>query len=105
MASGFTLGNRIRTRMALPPLDSLSFLFYPSFTAFRTVTSGAHYRRAFVQGGRMIVANDYLILRIFQMGDGAIREEVLMDVLNHQQLDRAAALLQAHREEPAVRVA
>jgi hypothetical protein len=33
----------------------------------------------------MIVANDCLILRIFQMGDGAIREEVLMDVMNHQQ--------------------
>src|SRR5258706_15647091 len=38
MASGFTFGNRIRKRMGLPPWVSLSFLFYPSFTAFRTVT-------------------------------------------------------------------
>lgn len=28
MASGFTLGNMIRKRMALPPGFSLSFLFY-----------------------------------------------------------------------------
>src|SRR5712692_7681193 len=38
MASGFTLGNRIRKRMGLTPLVSLSFLFYPTFTACRTVT-------------------------------------------------------------------
>jgi hypothetical protein len=31
-------GNKIRKRMGLPPLISLSFLFYPTFTAFRTVT-------------------------------------------------------------------
>src|SRR5947209_15082377 len=53
----------------------------------------------------MIVANDCLILRIFQMGDGAIREEVLMDVMNHQQLEREAVLLQAHREELVERIA
>src|SRR5260221_10151977 len=41
MASGFTLGNTIRKRMGFPPLASLSFLFYPSFTAFRTVTVSA----------------------------------------------------------------
>src|SRR5258706_13797879 len=38
MDSGFTLGNTIRKRMGFPPLASLSFLFYPSFTSFRTVT-------------------------------------------------------------------
>jgi hypothetical protein len=41
IASGFTLGNTIRKRMALPPLISRSILFYPSFTAFRTVTHGS----------------------------------------------------------------
>ena len=39
----------------------------------------------------MIVANDCLILRIFQMGDGERREEVPMDVMNHQQAEREAA--------------
>src|SRR5947207_13082191 len=53
----------------------------------------------------MIVANDCLILRIFQMGDGAIREEVLMDVMNHQQAEREAVLMQAHREELVERIA
>src|SRR5260221_13460063 len=38
MACGVTLDNTIRTRISLPPLVSLSLLFYPSFTAFRTVT-------------------------------------------------------------------
>src|SRR5947199_2038255 len=52
----------------------------------------------------MIVANDCLILRIFQMGDGAIREEVLMDVMNHQQAEREAVLMQAHREELVERI-
>src|SRR6266699_3927364 len=52
----------------------------------------------------MIVANDCLILRIFQMGDGAIREEVLMDVMNHQQAAREAVLLQASREELVERI-
>jgi len=47
----------------------------------------------------MIVANACLILRIFQMGDGAIREEVLMDVMNHQQAEREAQRVQANREE------
>src|SRR5438034_7601859 len=53
----------------------------------------------------MIVANDCLILRIFQMGDGAIREEVLMDVMNHQQAEREAELMQANREELVERIA
>src|SRR6266849_9041781 len=35
-----------------------------------------YYRRAFAQGGRMIVENDCLILQIFQMDDGETREEV-----------------------------
>jgi hypothetical protein len=53
----------------------------------------------------MIVANDCLILRIFQMNDGATREEVLMDVINHQQAEREAVLLQANREELVERIA
>src|SRR6266704_5826436 len=53
----------------------------------------------------MIVANDCLILRIFQMGDGAIREEVLMDVMSHQQAEREAVLMQANREELVERIA
>jgi len=53
----------------------------------------------------MIVANDCLILRIFQMGDGAIREEVLMDVMNHQQAEREAQRVQANREELVERIA
>ncbi len=53
----------------------------------------------------MIVANDCLILRIFQMGYGAIREEVLMDVMNHQQAEREAQLMQANREELVERIA
>src|SRR6266550_1878749 len=53
----------------------------------------------------MIIANDCLILRIFQMGDGAIREEVLMDVMNHQQAEREAQRVQANREELVERIA
>ena len=53
----------------------------------------------------MIVANDCLILRIFQMGDGAKREEVLMDVMNHQQAEREAQRVQANREELVERIA
>jgi AraC-like DNA-binding protein len=46
-----------------------------------------------------------MILRIFQMGDGAIREEVLMDVMNHQQAEREAQRVQANREELVERIA
>src|SRR5437879_1665298 len=53
----------------------------------------------------MIVANDCLILRIFQMGDGAIREEVPTDVMNHQQAEREAQRVQANREELVERIA
>jgi len=34
-----------------------------------------------------------MILRIFQMGDGATREEVAMDIMIHQQAEREAKLL------------
>jgi len=34
-----------------------------------------NYRRAFAQGGRIISANDWLILHILQMDDGETREE------------------------------
>src|SRR6266571_3489381 len=64
-----------------------------------------YYRQPGASGGRIIVANDCLILRIFQMGDGAIREEVPMNVMNHQQAAREAVLLQAHREELVERIA
>ena len=53
----------------------------------------------------MIVANDCLILRIFPMGDGETREEVLMDVMNHQSAEREVVLMQAHREELVERIA
>jgi AraC-like DNA-binding protein len=53
----------------------------------------------------MIVANDCLILRIFQMGDGETRKEVPMDVMNHQQAEREAVLMQAQREELVERIA
>jgi AraC-like DNA-binding protein len=53
----------------------------------------------------MIVANDCLILRIFQIGDGVIREEVLMDVMNHRQDEREAQRMQANRGELVERIA
>ncbi len=53
----------------------------------------------------MIVANDCLILHIFQTGDGETREEVLMDVMNHQQAEREAEWMQANREELVERIA
>ena len=52
----------------------------------------------------MIVANACLILRIFQMGDGEIREEGPMDVMNHQQAEREAQRMQANREELVERI-
>ncbi|HKV57197.1 MAG TPA: AraC family transcriptional regulator [Ktedonobacteraceae bacterium] len=52
----------------------------------------------------MIVANDCLILRIFQMDDGATKEEVAMDVMNHQQAEREAQWMQANREELVERI-
>jgi AraC-like DNA-binding protein len=53
----------------------------------------------------MIFANDCLILRFFHVSDGATREEVLMDVMNHQQVAREAQWMQANREELVERVA
>ncbi len=64
-----------------------------------------YYRHASEQGGRIIIANDCLILHIFQMGDGETREEVLMDVMNHQQAEREAQRVQANREELVERIA
>jgi AraC-like DNA-binding protein len=46
-----------------------------------------------------------MILHIFQMGDGETREEVPMDVMNHQQAEREAQLMQANREELVERIA
>jgi AraC-like DNA-binding protein len=39
------------------------------------------------------------------MGDGETREEVLMDVMNHQQAEREAEWMQANREELVERIA
>lgn len=52
----------------------------------------------------MIVANDCLILHIFQMSDGETRDEVPMDVMNHQQAEREAQRVQANREELVERI-
>ena len=67
--------------------------------------SGSNYRRAFTQGGRMIVENHCLILHILQMGEGETREEVPMDVINQKPPERAAQRVQAHREELVERIA
>src|SRR6266516_2636902 len=64
-----------------------------------------YYRHPGAQGGRMIVANDCLILHILQMGDGETREEVPMDVMILQQAEREAQRMQANREELVGRIA
>src|SRR5947208_1286279 len=64
-----------------------------------------YYRHHGAQGGRIISANDCLILQIFQMGEAETRKEVAMDVMIHQQAEREAVLLQAHREELVERIA
>src|SRR6266481_3943473 len=46
-----------------------------------------------------------MILHIFQMGDGETREEVAMNLMNHQQAEREAELMQANREELVERIA
>src|SRR5437879_6377809 len=63
-----------------------------------------YYRHSGAQDGRMIVENDWLILQIFPMDDGETREEVPMDVMNHQQAEREAELMQANREELVERI-
>src|SRR5712691_4792349 len=63
-----------------------------------------YYRHPGAQGGRMIVANDCLILQIFQMSDGETREEVPMNVMIHQQAEREAERVQANREELVERI-
>ncbi len=52
----------------------------------------------------MFVENDCPILHVFQMDDGATREEVLMDVINRQQAEREAQRGQANREELMERI-
>jgi hypothetical protein len=52
----------------------------------------------------MIVANDCLILHIFQMSDAETREEVPMKVMILQQAEREAQRVQANREELVVRI-
>ena len=53
----------------------------------------------------MIVANDCLILRIFQMGDVETRGEVLMVVVNQRPSEREAGWMQANRQELVERIA
>ena len=53
----------------------------------------------------MIVANDCLILRIFQVGDGDIREEDLMDAMNQKPSKREADWMHTNREELVERIA
>jgi hypothetical protein len=53
----------------------------------------------------MIVENHCLILQIFEMSDEETREEVLMDVMNHQQAEREAQRVQVNREELVERIA
>jgi AraC-like DNA-binding protein len=52
----------------------------------------------------MIVANDCLILHIFQMSNGATREEVPMSVMILQQAEREAQWMQANRDELVERI-
>ncbi len=52
IASGFTLGNTIRKRMALPPLLSLSFLVYQFYRL-----SNSHNMAVFVYSVSKIVYN------------------------------------------------
>src|SRR5258708_1419216 len=52
----------------------------------------------------MIVENHCLILQIFPMSDGETREEVAMDVMIHQQVEREAKRVQANREELVERI-
>src|SRR5260370_15510020 len=63
-----------------------------------------YYRHPGAQGGRMIVENHCLILQIFPMSDGETREEVAMDVMIHQQVEREAKRVQANREELVERI-
>src|SRR5437762_1484452 len=56
----------------------------------------------------MIVDNDCMILQIFKRVGGEIREEVPMDVMNvmnHEQVEREAQRTQADREELVERIA
>src|SRR6266487_7076723 len=58
-----------------------------------------YYRHHGAQGGRIISANDCLILHIFQIGEAETRKEVAMDVMIHQQAEREAQRMHANREE------
>jgi AraC-like DNA-binding protein len=52
----------------------------------------------------MIVENDCLILQILKMDDGETREEVQMDVINHQHAEREEEHMQANLEELVERI-
>ena len=53
----------------------------------------------------MIVENHCLILHIFQLSEREIREEAAMEKIYHQQAEREAQRVQAHREELVERIA
>src|SRR6266571_953555 len=63
-----------------------------------------YYRRASVQGGRIIIANACLILHIFQMGKAETGKEVGMNGMIHKLADRESVLVQAYREELVERI-
>src|SRR6266702_5678869 len=63
-----------------------------------------YYRHASAQGGRIIIANDCLILLIFQMGKAGTGKEVGMNGMIHKPAARESVLLQAYREELVERI-
>src|SRR5256712_12877406 len=63
-----------------------------------------YYRHSSAQGGRIIIANDCLILLIFQMGKAETGKEVGMNGMIHKPAERESVLLQAYREELVERI-
>ena len=53
----------------------------------------------------MIVENRCTILQVFEMGDAGTSEEATMEMMTHQQADREAQLVHAHRAELIERIA
>src|SRR5947199_9557017 len=63
-----------------------------------------YYRHASAQGGRIIIANDCLILLIFQMGKAETGKEGAMTGMIHKLAERESVLVQAYREELVERI-
>jgi AraC-like DNA-binding protein len=66
--------------------------------------SGIHYRYYEVQGDRIIVDKNCIILQNFRMGTREINGEISMDGINHQQAEREAQRMQVNREELVERI-